>query len=72
MPKKGPWSLGERGKENPPGGRGWGKACLCSIERATWGPPPSLEGIYMEISGEDSSRIFISFSGMSSQGHGLY
>ena len=31
-----------------------------------------LEGIYLEVSAEDPSRIFISFPGVSFQGQGLY
>ena len=47
-----------------------GKARAYSFERATLGP--HLEGIYLEVSGEDPNRIFISFPGVSFQGHGLY
>ena len=31
-----------------------------------------LEGIYLEVLEEDSSRIFIRFPSVSFQGHGLY
>ena len=33
---------------------------------------PHPEGFYLEVSGEDPNRIFISFPGVSPQGHGRH
>ena len=70
--KEGPLGLGERGKENRPGRRGQGG------ERH-WGAPKReshwvlcLDGIYLEVSGEDPNSIFITFPGASFHSPGLY
>ena len=77
--KKGPWSLREterQGKRPGVGGgempwlEGMGGRLPCSRDGTSLGPP--LEGVYLEVSREDSDRIFISFPGVSLQGYSLY
>ena len=49
---------------------GVGKVWVCSVERAALGP--LLEGIYLEVPGEDPNRIFISFPSVSFQDLGFH
>ena len=67
----------ERGKGNSLGGRERGQArCRCASKRGTELGPPSSGLLRVEIlgegPGEDLSKIFLSFPGVSFQGHSLH
>ena len=71
MAKGGPLKLRRESKGTHLEGRKReGKTRVCSGGRVCW--VLRLEGFYLEVSGEDLNRIFISFADVFPQGPGLY
>ena len=57
----------------PPGGKGWRKAWVFERDRQCYAElfVSRVFIFYLEVSGKDLNRIFISFLGVSFQSHGL-